>query len=110
MEDNILENEEQEIQVKEHTSDKRRKNEWKFAKRRLAILENKHCVIDKKPLHYYSKNSPLDSYASEPNKTNNKGSRRYISKNYKPYKNYNERDQKQIDSYEEQLEEVLAEE
>ena len=59
-----------------------------------------------RPDHYYANNPPWNGYAKQPNKTNNKGSRRYISKNYKPSKNYSEHDQRQIDEMAGQLEDL----
>lgn len=81
---------------------KRRKNEWKFAVRRTRLIDGDPV----KPLHYYASNPPWNSYSYEPNKTNNKGSRRYISKNYKPSKNWNEHDKRQLDSFNSQIEEL----
>ena len=95
----------------------RRKNEWKYAVKRKRIRDftfrysrapsfqaEKELA---KPLHYYSKNPPWNGYAFAPNKTNNKGSRRYISKNYAPQKNWNVHDKQQIDDYENQVEELF---
>ena len=79
-----------------------RRNEWKHAVRRRRILKEKNREM-KKPLHYYSKNPPWDGYAEEPNKTNNKGKRRYISKNYRPVKNWSPHDSNQIDEFNDQL-------
>lgn len=95
----------------------RRKNEWKFAIRRKTIYDLHHGdensewseKRDRKPLHYYAKNPPWNGYAFQPNKTNNKGSRRYISKNYRPVKNWNEHDQRQIDNFKTQLDELFDE-
>ena len=104
------------------TAAERRKNDWKYAERRREILRNEveDCGyitksspdedILRKPLPYYAKNSPWKGYALAPNKTNNKGSRRYISKNYAPQKNWNEHDKRQIDNFENQLKELLDEE
>ena len=85
----------------------RRKNEWKYAAKRRRIYNLNFCSPSDKPLHYYSKNPPWNGYAFAPNKTNNKGSRRYISKNYAPQKNWNVHDKQQIDNYENQLEELF---
>ena len=93
----------------------RRKNEWKYAFHRKSIYDLRHGTENskwsekrnKKPLHYYAKNPPWNSYTFQPNKTNNKGSRRYISKNYHPVKNWNEHDQRQIDNFENQIEELF---
>ena len=95
----------------------RRKNEWKYAVKRKRIRDftfrysrapsfqaEKELA---KPLHYYSKNPPWNGYAFAPNKTNNKGSRRYISKNYAPQKNWDTHDKRQIDDYENQVEELF---
>lgn len=95
----------------------RRKNEWKYAVKRKRIRDftfrynrapsfQAEKELDK-PLHYYSKNPPWNGYAFAPNKTNNKGSRRYISKNYAPQKNWNVHDKQQIDDYENQVEELF---
>ena len=97
----------------------RRKNEWKYAERRRKILRNKveDCGyitksspdedVLRKPIHYYSKNSPWKGYALPPHKTNNKGSRRYISKNYAPQKNWSLADKRKIDDIENQMEELF---
>lgn len=82
----------------------RRKNEWKHAKPR-QILSERRGGKDK-PLHYFANNPPWNGYSFEPNKTNNKGSRRYISKNYKPLKNWNEHDKRQIDDFNSQKKEL----
>ena len=96
----------EEVEPIRRDANTRRKNEWKYASRRKAILNNHNYEgTNVKPLHYYSKNSPLDGYAMEPNKINNKGSRRYISKNYKSYKNWNTHDARQISDLEEQFKE-----
>ena len=95
----------------------RRKNDWKYAKRAQRIrniafsatrVPYSHAENElSKPLHYYAKNPPWNSYAFAPNKTNNKGSRRYISKNYAPQKNWNEHDKRQIDDFENQMAELF---
>lgn len=101
------------------TAAERRKNDWKYAKRnqkirnRLFNVSRSSLQGEKglsKPLHYYSKNPPWNGYAFAPNKTNNKGSRRYISKNYASPKNWNEHDKRQLDNMENQLEELFDEE
>lgn len=99
------------------TAINRRKNEWKYAVKRKRIRDftfrysrAPSFQAEKelnKPLHYYSKNPPWNGYAFAPNKTNNKGSRRYISKNYAPQKNWNVHDKQQIDDYENQVEELF---
>lgn len=92
--------------------EKRRKEEWRAVRRRKRILESKDLRLryykddEERPDHYYAKNPPWNGYTKEPNKTNNKGSRRYISKNYKPNKNWNEHDQRQLDEMEGQLEDL----
>ena len=85
----------------------RRKNDWKYAKRRKEIANGFVNKENKRPLHYYTKNPPWDSYAYAPNKTNNKGSRRYISKNYAPQKNWNKHDINQIQNFENQINELF---
>ena len=84
----------------------RRKNDWKHAIKTQQIRNVTSRNHDDKPLHYYTKNSPWDGYALAPNKTNNKGSRRYISKNYAASKNWNEHDKRQIDDLNGQLNEL----
>lgn len=114
MDDNNLPIEE-ESTTKDNTRAKRRKNCWKAANRRQEIYnlhyDDEDSVWsrnrDRKPLHYYAKNPPWNSYSFAPNKTNNKGSRRYISKNYAPQKNWNEHDRRQIDDFENQIEELF---
>lgn len=59
---------------------RRKMNEWKYAAKRKKIYDLNFCSPSDNPLHYYSKNPPWNGYAFAPNKTNNKGSRRYISK------------------------------
>ena len=92
--------------------DERRKNEWKYAQKRKQILLDaaSSSLADEKalskPIHYYANNPPRNGYARQPNKTNNKGSRRYISKNYQPSKNWSEHDQRQIDNLNDQLEDL----
>lgn len=92
--------------------DERRKEEWRAIRRRRRILEATGRAYDYyrhyagRPDHYYASNPPWNGYAKAPNKTNNKGSRRYISKNYKPNKNWNEHDQRQLDEMEGQMEEL----
>lgn len=93
--------------LKTNTTANRRKNEWKYAVKRKRIYNLYFYSCSDKPLHYYSKNPPWNGYAFAPNKTNNKGSRRYISKNYAPQKNWNVHDKQQIDNYENQLEELF---
>lgn len=107
-EDDIL-IEEKEEYVPHSRAAIRRKNNWKYAQKRYNIASDYgfRNRINKKPLHYYSKNSPWDGYASAPNKTNNKGSRRYISKNYASQKNWNEHDKRQIQNFENQIEELF---
>lgn len=63
----------------------RRKNEWKYAKRRKEILGNSIT----KPLHYYAKNMP-ESHAFDKRQLRQK--------------------QRQIDDFENQLEELFDEE
>ena len=107
----------EEIIEKNSSRAERRKNEWKYALKRKNIYNLRHGTEnsewsrkrDKKPLHYYAKNSPWNGYAFQPNKTNNKGSRRYISKNYRPVKNWSPYDKRQIDNLETQLEELYDE-
>ena len=83
----------------------RRKNEWKYAKRRAQLAEYIKCNSNK-PIHYYAKNSIYNGYAISPCKTRNKGSRRYISKNYNKNINWSENDKRKIDSLKSQMEEM----
>ena len=100
-------NDEYEIVEKCSRKAERRKNEWKYAIKRKTIADIKNG--SSKALHYYSKNSPWNGYSFAPNKTNNKGSRRHISKNYAPQKNWNEHDKRQINNLEEQIKELSEE-
>lgn len=84
-----------------------RKNNWRIVRKRQQILKD-HDLIDERPSHYYAKNSPWKGYRHSPNKTNNKGSRRYISKNYKPSKNWNEHDSRRLDEMADQIEELTT--
>ena len=92
---------------KTNTTANRRKNEWKYAAKRKRIYDLNFCSPSDKPLHYYSKNTTCNGYKLYLNNTNNKGSRRYISKNYAPQKNWDAHDKRQIDNYENQLEELF---
>lgn len=83
----------------------RRKNEWKYAKRRIQLAEHIECNNDR-PIHYYAKNSIYNGYAIPPCKTRNKGNRRYISKNYNKNINWSENDKRKIDSLKSQMEEL----
>ena len=76
----------------------RRKQDWKHAKRRKEIVDIKYNNSEHKPLHYYSKNPPINGYSTAPNKTRNKGNRRYISKNYKNNLNWSPHDKRQLDN------------
>lgn len=109
MNEDWLENEDDsELTMRENRAATRRKNDWKFAKRKRNINNYLDRQTDR-PLHYFSKNSPWKGYSLSPNKTNNKGSRRYISKNYAAFKNWNEHDKRQIDDFENQLIELSEE-
>ena len=83
----------------------RRKNDWKFAKRHAQILIDQDYELDKS-LHYYSKTRP-EFYYQRCNKTNNKGKHRTAYGNYNPAKNWNERDKRQIENLENQLDELF---
>lgn len=92
--------------------DENRKNEWKYARKRINILKWTSIAGElkdediSKPVHYFANNPHWNSYAAQPNKTKNKGHRRYRSHNYQPNKNWKETDQRQIDEFEGQLEEL----
>ena len=90
---------------KNNTRAERRKNEWKFAKRHAQILIDQDYELDKS-LHYYSKTRP-EFYYQRCNKTNNKGKHRTAYGNYNPAKNWNERDKRQIENLENQLDELF---
>ena len=96
--------EELEIQEKEPSRAKRRKNEWKFAKRHAQILEDQDYELNK-PLHYYSKTRP-EFYYQRRNKTNNKGKHRTAYGNYNPQKNWQPTDKRKLNNFENQIEEL----
>ena len=86
---------------------KRRKNDWKFAKRNQKIAEEMGGQYEK-PLHYYSKTAP-EYYYQRSNKTNNKGKHRTAYGNYNPQKNWSLTDKRKINNFENQIEELFDE-
>lgn len=77
----------EEVEPIRRDANTRRKNEWKYASRRKAILNN-HIT---KPLHYYSKNMP----------ESNAVDKRQIRKSKQQLENF----KSQINDLEEQFEE-----
>jgi len=91
-------------------SAQRRKNEWKFAKRRYKLLcaKNGTNFVMKyhKPVHFYAKNAP-EVYYQRTNKTNNKGKHRTAYGNYNPSKNWSVADKRKIQTGENQMKELF---
>ena len=84
-----------------HTTAERRHNDWRKAIRKRNIDHDTQGSIGHDwydNLHQYSKNKIRCScgICKRFNKTNNKGHRRYISRNYAPSKNWSIADEKRI--------------
>lgn len=90
------------------TTAEKRHNDWKKAIRKRRIDRETQGDWGKDwydNLHQYSKNKIRCGcgLCSRYNKTNNKGHRRYISKNYAPSKNWSPNDQRRLDEMEDQI-------
>ena len=84
-----------------NTAEKRH-NDWKKAIRKRCIDRDTQVSSDLYDnLHQYSKNKIRIS--NRYNKTNNKGHRRYMPKNYAPSKNWQPTDRRRIDEMEDQM-------